>query len=346
MFNSPPPATKQKGESMTDGEVQVSSIEKLSIARQLLAEAKDMGDILHIRDIAEAARVYAKAAKLGLENQNEAAEVKIRAERKAGEMLAMMPKAKPTGSNQYEDRLHDVTDPPTLADLGIEKIQSHRWQMVASVPDDVFEEHIAETKANGKELTTASVVRVAKFEAAAHKVEAPVMMGKYRVIYADPPWKYSDKLVDGYGPAEFHYPTMSIEELCLLPVKDLAEDNAVLFLWVTSPLLEDAFRVIHAWGFDYKTSFVWDKVKHNMGHYNSVRHEFLLVCVRGSCTPDNMHLYDSVQSIERTEHSTKPEEFRNIIDDLYQAGNKIELFARRTVDGWETWGNEPTVSGI
>jgi hypothetical protein len=78
VFNSPPPATKQKGESMTDGEVQVSSIEKLSIARQLLAEAKDMGDILHIRDIAEAARVYAKAAKLGLENQNEAAEVKIR----------------------------------------------------------------------------------------------------------------------------------------------------------------------------------------------------------------------------------------------------------------------------
>jgi N6-adenosine-specific RNA methylase IME4 len=111
---------------------------------------------------------------------------------------------------------------------------------------------------------------------------------------------------------------MSIEELCLLPVKDLAEDNAVLFLWVTSPLLEDAFRVIHAWGFDYKTSFVWDKVKHNMGHYNSVRHEFLLVCVRGSCTPDNMRLYDSVQSIERTEHSTKPEEFRNIIDDIYQ----------------------------
>ena len=73
-------------------DIPVTSIEKLTIARQLLAEAKTMDDILHIRDIAEAARVYAQAAKLGLENQNEAAEVKIRAERKAGEMLAQMPK--------------------------------------------------------------------------------------------------------------------------------------------------------------------------------------------------------------------------------------------------------------
>lgn len=343
MFNPPPPDKEQKGESMTAEEVQVSSIEKLNIARQLLAEAKEMDDILHIRDIAEAARVYAKAAKLGLENQNEAAEVKIRAERKAGEMLARMPKNE--GGLLRGNIMLPRDETPTYDDLGIEKMQAHRWQMVASVPDEVFEEHIAETKAEGKELTTAGVVRIAKFEAASHKAETPAMIGKYRVIYADPPWKYNDKLVDGYGPAEFHYPTMSIEELCLLPVKELAEDNAVLFLWVTSPLLEDAFRVIRAWGFEYKTSFVWDKVKHNMGHYNSVRHEFLLVCVRGSCTPDNMRLYDSVQSIERTEHSTKPEEFRNIIDDIYQRGSKIELFARRTVEGWEAWGNEPTVSG-
>ena len=170
---------------------------------------------------------------------------------------------------------------------------------------------------------------------------------KYQVIYADPPWKYGDQfLIDGYKiSAEQHYPTMSIDELCVLPVKELAEDNAVLFLWVTSPLLEDSFRIIHAWGFEYKTSFVWDKVKHNMGHYNSVRHEFLLVCVRGSCTPDNPHLFDSVQTIERTEHSVKPDGFRNIIDTLYTTGNRIELFARNSSDGWKVWGNEPTING-
>lgn len=173
----------------------------------------------------------------------------------------------------------------------------------------------------------------------------PVPSDKYRVLYADPPWKYGNAGIigksDNYGHVERHYPTMSIAELCVLPVKELAEDNAVLFLWVTSPLLEECFPVIKAWGFKYKTSFVWDKVKHNFGHYNSVRHELLLVCTRGSCTPDVSKLFDSVQSIERSnEHSEKPEEFRNIIDTLYTHGKRLELFARRATDGWDVWGNE------
>jgi N6-adenosine-specific RNA methylase IME4 len=138
---------------------------------------------------------------------------------------------------------------------------------------------------------------------------------KYRIIYADPPWRYNDKRDGNTTGAEDHYPTMSLDEICELPIKELAEDNAVLFLWTTSPLLEDTFQVIKAWGFKYKTSFVWDKVKHNMGHYNSVRHEFLLIATKGSCTPDNKTLYDSVQSIEKnTNHSEKPIEFMNIID--------------------------------
>jgi N6-adenosine-specific RNA methylase IME4 len=173
--------------------------------------------------------------------------------------------------------------------------------------------------------------------------EAPALEGKYRVLYIDPPWQYGDKLVDGYGAAENHYPTMAIDELCNLPIKELAEDNAVLFLWVTSPFLEDSFRIIKAWGFSYKSSFVWDKVKHNYGHYNSVRHEFLLICIRGSCTPDNPKLFDSVQSIERSDvHSEKPEEFREIIDTLYPNGKRIELFARNKnpKNGWNVWGNE------
>lgn len=166
--------------------------------------------------------------------------------------------------------------------------------------------------------------------------------GKYRIFYADPPWKYGDTRndLDGTTGATAHYPTMSIEDICLLPIKELSEENAVLFMWVTSPLLDECWAVIKAWGFEYKTSFVWDKIKHNMGHYNSVRHEFLLVCTKGSCLPDSPKLIDSVQSIERTEHSKKPDEFRNIIDQLYTHGNKIELFAREKHDGWSTWGNE------
>lgn len=166
---------------------------------------------------------------------------------------------------------------------------------------------------------------------------------KYRVVYADPPWSYNDKCDDGSvqaGGCERHYPTMTIAQLEAMPVKDFVEPDAVLFLWVTSPLLDECWPVIKAWGFEYKASFVWDKIKHNMGHYNSVRHELLLICTRGSCTPEVVKLHDSVQSIERKEHSQKPEEFRAIIDELYPHGKRIELFARKQIDGWDNYGNQ------
>jgi N6-adenosine-specific RNA methylase IME4 len=172
---------------------------------------------------------------------------------------------------------------------------------------------------------------------------AALPSSKYRVLYADPPWKYgnSGSGLDNYGPAERHYPSMTISELCSLNVKELTEDNAVLFLWVTSPMWAECWPVIKAWGFEYKAQFVWDKVKHNFGHYNSVRHELLLVCTRGSCTPDVKTLIDSVQVIERSEkHSEKPQEFRDIVEMLYPHGKRLELFARHTVAGWDVWGNE------
>ena len=172
--------------------------------------------------------------------------------------------------------------------------------------------------------------------------------GTYRILYADPPWKYVGlNQADEYGHAERHYDCLDDEQLKKYkvgdrPVKDMMDKNSVLFLWVTSPLLERCFPIIEAWGFEYKSSFVWDKVKHNMGHYNSVRHELLLVCVKGSCKPDVPKLVDSVQSIERSKtHSEKPEEFRKIIEGLYDHGRKLELFRRgKSPEGWDIDGNE------
>lgn len=164
--------------------------------------------------------------------------------------------------------------------------------------------------------------------------------GMYRIIYADPPWSYSNSMPEIATDASNYYPSMTIEAIEALPVSRLAMDGAVLFLWSTSPHLPEAIQVAESWGFEYKTSFVWDKVKHNMGHYNSVRHELLLVCTRGSCPPDVQKLHDSVIVEERSEHSVKPEIFRNIIDELYVDGRRVELFARKPVEGWDTWGNE------
>ena len=195
------------------------------------------------------------------------------------------------------------------------------------------------------EITPTEAQRQIKKAQVADKVAA-LPAGKYRVIYADPPWKYNDtqggSISDSYGAAEKHYPSMSLSELSALPIPDLSQDHAVLFLWATSPLLPDALKLGDAWGFKYKAAFIWDKVKHNMGHYNSVRHELLLICTKGSCTPDVVQLFDSVQSIERThKHSEKPEEFRTIIDTLYPHGPRIELFRRGAApSGWTVWGNE------
>lgn len=171
--------------------------------------------------------------------------------------------------------------------------------------------------------------------------------GPFRVVYADPPWAYNDSGVivigDAYGRAERHYPTMTIDEIAVLPIRERLTDDAVLFLWVTSPLLSACWPVIEAWGFQYKTSIVWDKVAHNYGHYVSVRHELLLICTRGSCTPDvPTPMPDSVVSVKRSDvHSEKPEEFRQLIDRLYPIGQALEVFGRKDVGGrWTVYGNQ------
>ena len=176
----------------------------------------------------------------------------------------------------------------------------------------------------------------------------PLPKGKYQVLYADPPWQYGQEQhgkEEQETVLESHYPTMPTEDICKLPIADLTGDNAVLFLWTTSPKLFEAKQVIDAWGFDYKSSMIWDKVKHNVGYYVSVRHEFLLICTKGSCLPDSNKLIDSVQTIERSNrHSEKPEKFYEIIEEMYH-GKKIELFSRNKRQGWDCWGNETDKHG-
>lgn len=168
--------------------------------------------------------------------------------------------------------------------------------------------------------------------------------GKYRIIYADPPWKYGDER-SGMGGAVDQYDLMDLEDIKALLVKDLAEEDSVLFMWGTAPLLQEALEVMVSWGFQYKTHIIWNKQKGTLGNYVSPRHELLFIATKGSCTPDVTDRPNSVQTIERTgRHSEKPEEFRQIIEQLYTYGNKIELFARKKVEGWESYGNELSVT--
>ena len=171
-------------------------------------------------------------------------------------------------------------------------------------------------------------MRQAQIRQAAHSTDSGLPSGKFRVFYADPPWMCGDQ---NEG--------ISISKLRAMEIKSICEENAVLFMWVPSPFLAECFPVIKAWGFSYKSSFVWDKVQRDKGQYNSERHDFLLVCTRGSCLPEISELYDSIERVERSEaHSEKPDEFRRIVEALYPSGKRLELFARKPVDGWETHG--------
>lgn len=292
-------------------------------------------EVAQIRNRAEAYRYALKQAKESPEVIRKAEEIKLRAERRAGELLKETQKNKGGKPNLSKP----TTGILTLENLGVTRDQSSKWQKIASIPEDKFETYLSVQK----ELSTSGAISLAKNierEKKSEETVTPKIEGKYRVIYADPPWKYDADFMDKYGHAKSHYATMDMDELCALPIKDIAMPDSVLFMWVTSPKLHWAFPIMNAWGFEYKTSFVWNKIKHNFGHYNSVRHEFLLIGGRGSSTPDSRELHDSVVSIERLKHSEKPEYFRNLIDILYTSGDRIELFARRTAENWDSWGAE------
>lgn len=165
-------------------------------------------------------------------------------------------------------------------------------------------------------------------------------IGIFPVIYADPPWQYEHPISDSRR-IENQYPTMTIEDICNLPVNDIATDDAVIFLWATTPMLKKGFQVLDAWGFEYRTCMVWVKPSIGPGHWVRNRHELLLIGVKGNIpTPKGEDKPDSVIEAPRQEHSKKPEIVYDIIEKMYPELEKVELFCRQPRQGWKAWGNQ------
>ncbi|MDR1131718.1 MAG: DNA methyltransferase [Oscillospiraceae bacterium] len=167
----------------------------------------------------------------------------------------------------------------------------------------------------------------------------------YSIIYADPPYRYDNNR--GQGVAENHYPTMSIGEICALPVADVAAKNSALFLWTTLPMLPEALRVITAWGFKYKTvAFVWLKQNkktpgwfYGMGRWTRANAELCLLATKGHPRRQSRSVHQLIVSpIEA--HSKKPDAAREKITTLMGPLPRVELFARQSAPGWDVWGNE------
>lgn len=166
---------------------------------------------------------------------------------------------------------------------------------------------------------------------------------KYSIIYADPAWSYYE---GGNKAQSIHYNTMTIEDICNLPVKNITDDNCILFLWVTFPILQECFKVIETWGFKYSTcGFNWikkNKISNTnffgCGGWTRANSELCLIATKGSI----LRLDNTISQVIETpieEHSKKPAIARELITKLVGELPRIELFSRNTTDGWDAWGD-------
>jgi N6-adenosine-specific RNA methylase IME4 len=220
---------------------------------------------------------------------------------------------------------------------------------IASQPIDEQREIVA--RGEREILQAAAEIRARKMEVrraerlarvAAQADAGPLPRGrKYPLVLADPPWRFQFSASSSRA-VENHYETMSLEEICALPVAEIMTSIGVLFLVVPSAILEQAFEVIRRWGLTYKTDCVWDKTDGpGQGHYFRQQHETVLLAVRGDMpTPHENARPPSVFRAPRGEHSEKPDKLYEMIERMYPDLPKLELFARKRRPGWEVWGNE------
>ena len=304
---------------------------------------------LHRRHLDESQRalVAGRLASLTHGGDRSKASIDALTQRQAAELLNV--------SRPSVQRAREVLDhgaPELVAAVERGEVSVSAAATIAEVP----REEQAEIVARGEReiLEAAKAIRTKKAEERrAERVEKIVEISKgnaslgqiaerYPVIYADPPWRYEYIETESRA-IENQYPTMALDEIKALDLDAVALDDCVLFMWATSPKLAEAFEVLNAWGFEYRTCAVWDKQKIGMGYYFRQQHELLLVAVRGQpLTPAPANRPSSVLSFPRGEHSAKPVEVYELIDDMYPELPKLEMFCRSPREGWGAWGNQAT----
>lgn len=218
----------------------------------------------------------------------------------------------------------------------------HHHLNVAGRPDaQELLDWAIETKASVKDLrqekNRRAVVEPAPIPDTFNVVDSLDNLGQFGTIYADPPWQYGNQATR--ASTDNHYSTMSVDDICEMPIAEHAADDAHLHLWTTNAFLFDAKRVMDAWGFEYRSVFVWVKPQMGIGNYWRVSHEFLLLGIRGSAKRFNERNHMSWGEFDRGRHSAKPEQIRSVIQRV-SPGPFLELFGRKPVQGWTVFGNQ------
>ncbi len=318
------------------GDQNFNVIAKVEQTLACLDEYTEISDLTELhrqaRGLVEYLREHDKSAKTMRAAQ-------LRIERRIGEVLAQTVRP---GNPQLSDRTTFGRLPK-----GITRDQSSKWQQLAKLPADVFEKYLGDARKPSLNGALKHALRTAGSDEAGetalycgrNDLDLMIQRGvKFRTILADPPWRYDNQ--GTRAATGNHYKTMLTPEIAALPIEKLASDVAQLHLWATEPFLEDAFHIMNAWGFERKSTLIWEKPQLGLGNYWRVCHEYLLLGTRGGAQfPDGQHGHRSVLRVDREKHSRKPEKFRQIVE---QVGNgpRLELFGRQQVPNWVVWGNE------
>jgi N6-adenosine-specific RNA methylase IME4 len=319
-----------------------------------LAEATTIRDVKEVRDRAAALQAYAREAG-DSELLDHAVEVRLNAERKAGQLLVEMAERGERMGGRGGDRKSSSAPELDLADLGLTKKQSHFWQRLAEMTDEAFAERLTVAR-----RTAWAAIELTAAERQAEKRERrdqrerelaertrALPDKRYGVIYADPEWRFEpwSRETGMDRAADNHYPTSELDDIKARDVTSIAADDCVLFLCATVPMLLQALEVMASWGFKYVSHFIWLKDKIGTGYWNRNIHELLLVGVKGDipCAAPGTQ-WDSVlqapTSFAQRAHSEKPAIFYELIEAYFPTLPKIELNARERRAGWDAWGNE------
>lgn len=317
-------------------EENTSAIVEINKAEQALERAADIHEMLELRDKAAALKVFADAQ--GFKEAAQKAKIfQLKAERKAGDWLRENVSA---GNPQ-------LSQDATISQLpdGIDRWESSRWQLEAEVPEEKFHEWVDDCLSTGKEISAAGLQRLARVEQAQEKIQeilnSPTseLCGLYDVIVIDPPW-HMEKIEREVAPNQvvFDYPTMQLNEIAQIEIP--AADDCHIFLWTTQKHLPSAFVLLDTWGFNYVCTFVWHKPggfqPFGLPQYNC---EFVLYARLGSPQFIDFKQFFTCFNAPRNGHSAKPEEFYETIRRV-TAGRRLDMFGRRKIEGFESWGNE------
>jgi N6-adenosine-specific RNA methylase IME4 len=333
---------------------------KYIAAQRALALAVRIDEIKKVHDLAKALEAYALQAR-DLELMGPAVTLRVEAETKAGHKLIAMKEKGERHSGRGDQKSASRAGSPILKKFKLTHNQSSRWQKLARLIDEderAWQHRLdrlirmavascAGEKAAYAELRAEAnderIEQRAKRERElANKITA-LPDKKYGVILADPEWRFETWSPKGKTAtsADNHYPTSPIDLIKARDVPSIAADDSVLFLWGTVPMLPQAFEVMAAWGFAYKSNAVWVKHKAGTGYWFLNKHEHCLVGTRGNIpAPAPGTQWESVIEAPVGKHSEKPESFYELIEHYFPTLPKIELNARKARPGWDNWGLE------